>query len=74
VLATLSFAAPAPATTNATADGHGHPSVGGLVSPTRYSDGSWIYCSATLISPTVFLTAAHCAEDGERVQVTFDPA
>ena len=50
------------------------PNVGGLVAPTQYSDGTWIYCSGTLISPTVFLTAAHCGEDGERVAVTFDTA
>jgi V8-like Glu-specific endopeptidase len=56
------------------ADGGGHPNVGGLVSPTQYSDGTWLYCSGTLISPTVFLTAAHCGGDGERVGVTFDPA
>jgi V8-like Glu-specific endopeptidase len=63
---------PATAITNGTLDGNQHPSVGGLVSPTQYSDGTWIYCSGTLISPTVFLTAAHCATDGERVAVTFD--
>src|SRR5215204_609625 len=63
---------PATAITNGTLDGNGHPSVGGLVSPTQYSDGTWLYCSGTLISPTVFLTAAHCATDGERVAVTFD--
>lgn len=62
----------ATAITNGTYDGNQHPNVGGLVSPTQYSDGTWIYCSGTLISPTVFLTAAHCAEDGERVGVTFD--
>jgi secreted trypsin-like serine protease len=72
--AVLLPAAPAGAITNGTADGTGHPSTGGLVSPTQYSDGTWLYCSGTLISPTVFLTAAHCAEDGERVGVTFDPA
>ncbi len=66
-------AGPASAITNGTYDGNRHPSVGGLVSPTQYSDGTWIYCSGTLISPTVFLTAAHCAEDEERVAVTFDP-
>ncbi|HMJ33179.1 MAG TPA: trypsin-like serine protease [Baekduia sp.] len=54
-------------------DGNGHPNVGGLVSPTQYGDGTWLYCSGTLISPTVFLTAAHCAE-GDRVGVSFDPA
>ena len=63
---------PATAITNGTLDGNGHPAVGGLVSPTQYSDSTWIYCSGTLISPTVFLTAAHCGTDGERVAVTFD--
>jgi secreted trypsin-like serine protease len=67
-------AAPAGAITNGSADGNAHPDVGGLVSPTQYSDGTWLYCSGTLISPTVFLTAAHCGEDGERVGVTFDTA
>src|SRR5215212_10045573 len=71
-LAALLPAAPAAAITNGVVDGGGHPNVGGLVSPTQYSDGTWLYCSGTLISPTVFLTAAHCA-DGERVGVTFDP-
>lgn len=73
LLAALLPAAPASAITNGVADGSGHPNVGGLVAPTQYSDGTWIYCSGTLISPTVFLTAAHCAE-GDRVRVTFDPA
>jgi len=73
-LAGAAAASPAAAITNGTADGQRHPNVGGLVSPTQYSDGTWLYCSGTLISPTVFLTAAHCAEDGERVGVTFDTA
>jgi V8-like Glu-specific endopeptidase len=72
--AALITAAPAGAITNGTADGNRHPNVGGLVSPTQYSDGTWIYCSGTLISPTVFLTAAHCADVSDRVRVTFDPA
>jgi V8-like Glu-specific endopeptidase len=54
-------------------DGDAHPNVGGLVAAQAYSDGTWIYCSGTLISPTVFLTAAHCAE-GDRVRVTFSSA
>src|SRR4051812_49797762 len=73
LLAVLLPAAPASAITNGTADGGAHPNVGGLVSATQYGDGTWLYCSGTLISPTVFLTAAHCAE-GDRVGVTFDPA
>ena len=71
--ATLTLAAPAGAITNGTADGDGHPNVGGLVADQAYSDGTWIYCSGTLVSPTVFLTAAHCAE-GDRVRVTFSSA
>jgi secreted trypsin-like serine protease len=74
VLAALTLASPASAITNGSPDGNQHPNVGGLVSPTQYSDGTWIYCSGTEISPTVFLTAAHCGEEGERVAVTFDSA
>ena len=73
VLASLAIAAPAGAITFGTADGNGHPNVGGLVAAQAYSDGTWIYCSGTLISPTVFLTAAHCAE-GARVTVSFSSA
>ena len=75
VLAGLGLSAsPAGAIVNGTADGNQHPAVGGLVNETQYPDGTWLYCSGTLISPTVFLTAAHCADDGTRVGVTFDPA
>src|SRR3954447_7740058 len=72
-LASLLLAAPAGAITFGSADENGHPNVGGLVAAQAYSDGTWTYCSGTLISPTVFLTAAHC-EEGARVRVTFDPA
>jgi V8-like Glu-specific endopeptidase len=67
----LATAAPSLAITNGSPDGNAHPNVGGLVAPEAYSDGTWIYCSGTLISPTVFLTAAHCGENGETVRVTF---
>src|SRR6201989_1210249 len=63
----------ADAVTYGSPDGNGHPNVGGLVYPQVFSDGTWLYCSGTLISPTVFLTAAHC-DIGDSVGVTFDPA
>src|SRR3954454_16625582 len=72
-LSSLLLAAPAGAITFGTADGNGHPNVGGLVADHAYSDGTGIYCSGTLISPTVFLTAAHC-EEGARVRVSFSSA
>ena len=72
--AALGSAAPAGAIINGSPDGNAHPNVGGLVAPEPYSDGTSLYCSGTLIAPKVFLTAAHCGEDGERVRVTFDPA
>ena len=74
LVAALTSVSSASAITNGTADGSAHPNVGGLVADTQYSDGTWIYCSGTLISPTVFLTAAHCADNGDRVRVTFDTA
>lgn len=46
-----------------------HPYVGALVG--TFESGTFPYCSGTLISSTVFLTAAHCAV-GDRVTVTFD--
>lgn len=73
LIALLSLTSPAAAITYGQPDGSGHPNVGGLVSPTQYSDGTWLYCTGTLISPTVFLTAAHCDEGTARVTVTFDP-
>src|ERR671920_1904417 len=74
LLTLLSMTTPVHAITYGELDGNQHPNVGGLVAPVAYSDGTWLYCSGTLISPTVFLTAAHCGEDGERVGVTFDSA
>jgi hypothetical protein len=72
VAAVLVFAAGANAITNGAPDGDGHPEVGALLAPVPYSDGTWATCSGTLISPTVFLTAAHCDQGISRVAVTFD--
>lgn len=72
IIATLAVASAALAITYGGPDGNGHPEVGALLAPTAYSDGTWEACSGTLISPTVFLTAAHCALGVDRVAVTFD--
>lgn len=53
-------------------DGNRHPNVGALLAPQAYSDGTWASCSGTLISPSVFLTAAHCDWGLSRMAVTFD--
>jgi len=74
ILAALIAASPAAAITNGSPDGDGHPNVAGLVNDTQYSDGTWIYCSGTLIAPKIVLTAAHCNDDGARTRVTFDTA
>ncbi len=58
-------ASPAAAITNGAPDGNGHPEVGALIANTVFSDGTWAYCSGTLISPTVFVTAAHCGDPGQ---------
>jgi V8-like Glu-specific endopeptidase len=68
----LVLAAPAAAITNGAPDGNRHPEVGSLLAPEAYSDGTWTTCTGTLISPTVFLTAAHCDQGVDRVAVTFD--
>jgi hypothetical protein len=70
--AALAAAAPAQAITNGVPDGSGHPEVGALLAPRAYSDGTWATCTGTLISPTVFLTAAHCDQGISRVAVTFN--
>ncbi len=72
-VAAVTLTARAEAIVYGTPDGNTHSNVAGLVNDTQYPDGTWLYCSGTLISPTVFLTAAHCADDGALVGVTFDP-
>jgi len=53
------------AVTNGQPDGNLHPYVG-------LADNGQFACSGTLLCPNVFLTAAHCFDDGDRVEVTFD--
>jgi Trypsin len=48
-----------------------YPHVGALSDPKGFGDGTYTYCTGTLISPTVFLTAAHCDPVSSH-GVTFD--
>ena len=80
IAAALLLATPVFGITFGELDGERHPNVGALLVAWPYPDGDIdIVCSGTLISPTVFLTAAHCVnwmpaegipEDG--VYVTFN--
>jgi V8-like Glu-specific endopeptidase len=74
-LAMLVFTAGAGAITYGVPDGNGHPEVGALLAQQPYPDGTWEVCSGTLIGPRIFLTAAHCGDEGvSRYAVTFDSA
>ena len=55
----LTSAAPAMAITGGNPDGNGHPNVGLII---FYSAEGRFRCSATLVSPTIVLTAAHCTD------------
>jgi hypothetical protein len=69
--ATLVLAASGGAITNGSPDGNRHPAAGALLAQRAFSDGTWVECSGTLIAQNVFLTAAHCDEGVDRVEVTF---
>jgi len=78
---TLLLVTPAMAITFGELDDSQHPNVGALLVAWPYPDGDIdIVCSGTLVSPMVFLTAAHCVNwmpsagiPPEAVYVTFDP-
>lgn len=61
----------ATAITGGEADGNGHPNVGVIL---FYQDGGRYRCTATLVAPTILLTAAHCtAGTSGKTIVNFDP-
>jgi V8-like Glu-specific endopeptidase len=72
IIAVLALMPSAGAITYGVPDGNGHPAAGALLAAQAYSDGTWAMCSGTLVSPTVFLTAAHCGDGRTRMSVTFD--
>ena len=58
-LAVLAVAAPVQAITFGTLDGTAHPNVGAMV--VLNSDGKPdVWCTGSLVSTTVFVTASHC--------------
>ncbi|MBC6461254.1 S1 family peptidase [Actinomadura sp. HBU206391] len=69
--AVMGVAAPSWAITNGYADHGAHPQVGALLSDQPNDDGTWAFCTGTLISPTVLLTAAHCGPDLKTARVSF---
>jgi V8-like Glu-specific endopeptidase len=78
VTAALALAASAAAITWGQRDGSAHPNVGAMVAEWRTPGVKDILCTGTLVSPRVFLTAAHCTDYLLRtkgisdVWVTFD--
>ena len=77
-VALLMTAAPTAAMTDlADFDGTAHPSVVALLYRTPDKTKAYQYCTGTLISPTVVLTASHCndglLETGWELIVTNDP-
>jgi hypothetical protein len=78
LLVLVLVAGPAGAITYGQPDGNGHPNVGAVMAEWREPGTIESLCTGTLISPTVFLTAAHCtafleSEGITDVWVTFDP-
>ena len=66
----LAAAVPAAAITGGEPDGEGHPNVALIA---FYEGGTRYRCTATLVTPTVLLTAAHCTMGtAGKTLVTFD--
>jgi secreted trypsin-like serine protease len=77
LVASALTASSASAITYGTPTGESYSYVGGLVGTSSRTGEEIVYCSGTLVSPTVFVTAAHCDISDTRgtnvACVTFDP-
>jgi hypothetical protein len=67
----LATAAPVVAVTNGQPDENGHPYVGVMIQPIPSMPGFVFVCSGVALSPTKFLTAAHCADPAQPVFVSY---
>jgi len=67
----LAMAVPAGAVTNGEPDGNRHPYVGVAIQFDLEHPGFVTVCSGAAISPTRFLTAAHCFDPSREVFVSF---
>lgn len=73
VFATALAASAAQAITYGTVDtANTYSNVGGLVTTSARTGEQYVYCTGTLISPTVLVTAAHCDPGNDVACVTFD--
>lgn len=73
LVALMTAVAPVFTITNGQPDGNAHPYVGLALQPVPGTD-TFSICSGSAISPTVFITAAHCFDPSQPVFVTFETA